>query len=86
MTETGIRVVRRFPREYMGRIGPVYVKDARQLDEYCRQIAYAQRNAGPYDWTFGRERLDNATVRTKEDLDRPVNLSGDPEKDSRQVD
>ncbi len=69
--ETG--KVTRYRPEAVCLSGPHYFKEKAHAGPYCKQIAFANRDAGPYNWSFKVEWRGVERLRAKEDAQRGNN-------------
>lgn len=63
----------RYPREYVMTIKPVLFKEKGEAAAYVKQIAYANREAGMYDWSFAVAWVGVQNAKAMEDAGRANN-------------
>lgn len=62
-----------YRREPVVLTGPHFFKEKTHAGPYCKQIAFANREAGPYDWTFAVQWIGTEYLRAKEDAHAATN-------------
>ncbi len=65
--------VKKYPREYMMTVKPLLFKEKTEAKGFCKQFAFANREAGMYDWEFAIDWLGVENVKAVEKADRANN-------------